>query len=173
MPAQAAPGGEIRPKAPRTDPEPQNNAVRVRVSNISTPRFPPSISISINNEQRPVGPSSPTRAGRRPSPATAYCIAARPPCYSPKRGRGNPHHHQFRSGHWARGRAHTRDHGVAHHGAARSAHGSIRGCDGSVPDRNATVGRTVVARGRTARRTGLGRRLTPPGPEPRALFVIN
>ena len=36
---QADPWGEIRPKAPRTDPEPWNNAVRVGVKNISIPDF--------------------------------------------------------------------------------------------------------------------------------------
>ena len=37
LPAPAAPWGEIRQKAPRTDPKPWNNTVSVGVKNISTP----------------------------------------------------------------------------------------------------------------------------------------
>ena len=41
VPAQAAPRGEIRRNAPRTDPKPWNNAVRVGGKNISTPALRP------------------------------------------------------------------------------------------------------------------------------------
>ena len=41
VPAQAAPRGEIRRNAPRTDPKPWNNAVRVGGKNISTPALHP------------------------------------------------------------------------------------------------------------------------------------